>query len=92
MANDYSGFATSDQAAALLAGVYTPTAIPPSGVTDTTTATACGLYVVTAGDMSVKDASGNTLPTYAVAAGTRVPWVCSRVLVATTAVVVGLSL
>lgn len=89
---DYSGFATSDQIDALLAGVYTPTAITPSGVTDTTAATACGLYVVTAGDLSAKDAAGNTLPTYAVSAGTRIPWVCSRVLVATTAVVVGLSL
>lgn len=89
---DYSGFATSDQAAALLAGVYTPTAITPSGTTDTTAATACGLYVITSGNLSVKDAAGNTLPTYAVSAGTRIPWVCSRVLAATTAVVVGLSL
>lgn len=89
---DYSGFATSDQAAALLAGVYTPTAITPSDVTVTTTASACGLYVVTAGDLSVKDSSGNLLPTYAVSAGTRIPWVCSRVMAATTAVVVGLSL
>ena len=35
---DYSWFATSDQAAALLAGVYTPTAITPSDVTVTTAA------------------------------------------------------
>ena len=92
---DTSLLATQATLAAIQALATTPTIptqITASDDTDTSTLTAKGLLVETAGDLAVRGTGApSTTVTITVAAGQYVPIQCSRVMAASTAVVVGLS-
>ncbi|MFZ4399419.1 MAG: spike base protein, RCAP_Rcc01079 family, partial [Bacteroidales bacterium] len=77
---------------ATLAVPSSATTITPNDSTDTTTITAKGLIVGTSGNLSIQSlGTPGVTVAFAVVVGQYVPIKCSKVMAATTAVVIGLS-
>lgn len=85
--------ATAANQAAILAALglpTTPNPITPSDSTDTSALTAKGLYVSVGGTLAIRGTGApSTTVSFNVVAGQYVAFVCSRVMAATTATVVG---